>query len=140
MEAIWHALEDAGISLESIKGSDTGVFIGVSSMDYSLMVNKFGKGTQALYSTGIAHSVLVNRISYLLDLHGPSEPIDTACSSSLISLHRAVENIQKGNCKMVIAGGVNALLSPELTISFSQSGMLSQMEDVKLLIRVPWIC
>ena len=67
----------------------------------------------------------MNRISYLLDIHGPSEPIDTACSSSLIAIHRAVENIRNGHCEMAIAGGVNALLSPEVTLSFSQAGMLS---------------
>ncbi|WP_136669441.1 beta-ketoacyl synthase N-terminal-like domain-containing protein, partial [Flavobacterium sp. H122] len=69
---------------------------------------------------------LVNRISYLLDIHGPSEPIDTACSSSLIAIHKAVESIRNGRCDMAIAGGVNALLSPELTLSFSQAGMLSE--------------
>ena len=118
LEAVWHALEDAGIAPGRIKGSNTGAFIGVSSSDYSLLLHKHTEeAIQAQYSTGSAHSVLVNRISYLLDIHGPSEPIDTACSSSLIAIHRAVENIRSGNCDMAIAGGVGALLSPELTIS-----------------------
>jgi len=75
--------------------------------------------------TGIAHSILPNRISYLLDLHGPSEPIDTACSSSLVAIHRAVENIKNGHCGMAIAGGVSLNLIPDILIPLSQAGMLS---------------
>ncbi|MEM6602349.1 MAG: polyketide synthase, partial [Verrucomicrobiota bacterium] len=127
LESVWHALEDAGIMPQSLKGSDTGIFVGVSSNDYSMLVNRQAEASaQAQFSTGSAHSVLVNRISYLLDLHGPSEPIDTACSSSLIAIHRAVEHLRNGHGKLAIAGGVNALLSPELTLSFSQAGMLSE--------------
>jgi 3-oxoacyl-(acyl-carrier-protein) synthase/acyl carrier protein len=127
LEAVWHALEDAGIAPAQLKGSDTGIFVGVSLNDYSLLVHKHtDASSQAQFSTGIAHSMLVNRISYLLDVHGPSEPVDTACSSSLIALHRAVESIRNRNCGIAIAGGVNALLSPELTLSFSQAGMLSE--------------
>jgi len=126
LEAVYQALEDAGIASDDIKGSNTGAFIGVSSSDYSLLINQQPHlAAQAQYSSGSAHSILVNRISYLLDIHGPSEPIDTACSSSLIAIHRAVENIRNGHCDLAIAGGVNALLSPELTLSFSQAGMLS---------------
>lgn len=127
LEAVYHALTDAGITRSKIKGSDTGVFIGISTSDYSLLYNNNPDlEKEALYSTGSAHSILANRISYLFDLHGPSEPIDTACSSSLVAIHRAVENIRSGNCQMAIAGGVNAILSPEVTFSFSQAGMLSE--------------
>ena len=99
LEATYHALEDAGLTRKSIKGSNTGVFIGVSGSDYTLLLNKHTNDfIQAQYATGNAHSVLVNRISYLLDIHGPSEPIDTACSSSLIAIHKAVENIRNGYC------------------------------------------
>lgn len=126
LEAVYNALEDAAIPARQIKGSKTGVFIGVSSSDYSSLITKHTDlATQAQFSTGWAHSVLANRISYWLDIHGPSQPIDTACSSSLIAIHRAVECIQNGHCEMAIAGGVNALISPELTLSFSKSGMLS---------------
>lgn len=127
LQEVYHALEDAAISIDIIKGTDTGVFIGVSSSDYSTLLkeqtNQIG---MAQFATGSAHSVLVNRISYIFDLHGPSEPIDTACSSSLIAIHRAAEHIRNGHGTMAIAGGVNAILSPELTLSFSQAGMLSK--------------
>ncbi|MGN7997308.1 beta-ketoacyl synthase N-terminal-like domain-containing protein, partial [Chitinophaga sp. 22308] len=126
LEAVYGALEDAGIAPGSLKGSNTGVFIGVASSDYAGMLRSSPAfSSQAQYATGSAHSVLVNRISYLLDIHGPSEPVDTACSSSLVAIHRAVEHIRNGDCDMAIAGGVNALLSPDLTLSFSQAGMLS---------------
>ncbi len=126
LETVFSAVEDAGITQEKIKGSNTGIFIGVASSDYAMRYgDENNANIEAQFSTGSSHSVLVNRISYLLDLHGPSEPIDTACSSSLVALHRAVENIRSGYCDMAIAGGVNVLLLPQITISFSQAGMLS---------------
>jgi acyl transferase domain-containing protein/acyl carrier protein/SAM-dependent methyltransferase len=127
LQSVYSALEDAGIPAGKIKGTDTGVYIGCSSSDYkTLIAANENLSNSTLATTGTSQSVLVNRISYLLDLHGPSEPIDTACSSSLIAIHRAVENIRNGDCEMAIAGGVNALLTPELTLSFSQAGVLSQ--------------
>jgi probable biosynthetic protein (TIGR04098 family) len=127
LQAVYEALENAAISPDSIKGSTAGVFIGVSGSDYSLLINSHtGLAGEAQFATGSAHSMLVNRISYLLDIHGPSQPIDTACSSSLVAIHRAVESMRSGQCNLAIAGGVNALLSPELTLSFSQAGMLSE--------------
>ncbi|WP_103865513.1 SDR family NAD(P)-dependent oxidoreductase [Aquimarina sp. I32.4] len=127
LESVYQALEDASIATDEIRGSNTGVFVGVASSDYSLLLtDQLDLISQAQYPTGSSHSVLVNRISYLLDLHGPSEPVDTACSSSLVAIHRAVEHIMNGHCDIAIAGGVNALLSPILTLSFSQAGMLSE--------------
>ncbi|MFP7654375.1 beta-ketoacyl synthase N-terminal-like domain-containing protein [Chryseobacterium proteolyticum] len=127
LEAVYHALEDAGIATSALRGTNTGTFIGVSAVDYSMLLNNGTDLTSlAQFSTGAAHSILVNRISYLLDIHGPSEPVDTACSSALIAIHRGVEHIRNGHCDMAIAGGVNAILSPELTLSFSSAGMLSE--------------
>ncbi|KFF06343.1 SDR family NAD(P)-dependent oxidoreductase [Flavobacterium reichenbachii] len=127
LQAVYNALEDAGIPASKIKGTNTGVYIGCSSSDYKTLIAKNTDiSNSTLATTGNSQSVLVNRISYLLDLHGPSEPIDTACSSSLIAIHRAIENIHNGDCEMAIAGGVNALLTPELTLSFSQAGVLSE--------------
>src|SRR5262249_17980636 len=76
-------------------------------------------------ASGNTHSVLANRVSFLLNLLGPSAPIDTACSSSLVALHRAIESIHTGSCDMAIVGGAQVMLSPGLYISFSAAGMLS---------------
>jgi acyl transferase domain-containing protein/acyl carrier protein len=127
LELVYHLFENAAIRPEDLKGTDTGVFIGVSSTDYSILLKEHADVvSEAHFSTGYSHAVLANRISYLFDLHGPSEAIDTACSSSLVAIHRAVENIRSGNCSMAVAGGVNALLAPDLTLSFTQAGMLSE--------------
>ncbi|REC60784.1 hypothetical protein DRF65_19440 [Chryseobacterium pennae] len=127
LELVYHLFENAAIRPEDLKGTDTGVFVGVSSTDYSVLLKEHADVvSEAHFSTGYSHAVLANRISYLFDLHGPSEAIDTACSSSLVAIHRAVENIRSGNCSMAVAGGVNALLAPDLTLSFTQAGMLSE--------------
>ncbi|NEE20348.1 polyketide synthase, partial [Streptomyces sp. SID7499] len=84
-----------------------------------------GTPPDAFTSTGNAHSMLANRISYVLDIHGPSEPVDTACSSSLVAVHRAVEALRSGACDAAIAGGVNLLLSVDTFVSAAQAGMLS---------------
>ncbi|WP_280631862.1 SDR family NAD(P)-dependent oxidoreductase [Paenibacillus sonchi] len=126
LELVWSAIEDAGYNPRELSGSRTGVFIGIAGHDYSdvLAEGKVESRAQAL--TGNAHNVLTGRISYLLNLHGPSEPIDTACSSSLVAVHRAVESLRSGDCDLAIAGGVNVIASPSLYISFDNVGILSQ--------------
>jgi len=126
LETVWKTIEDAGYKASDLSGSNTGLFVGVASNDYHELLRQYRTKIEAHTSTGISHAVLANRVSYFLNLHGPSEPIDTACSSSLIAIHRAVEMIASGTCDMAIAGGVNVLLSPTLTLSFSKAGMLSE--------------
>lgn len=127
IEEVYAALEDGGIAPSALKGSDTGVFVGAFSNDYAKLFHDYEDVCiQGQVASGTIHSILANRVSYLLDIHGPSEPIDTACSSSLIAIRRAVESIRKGRCKMAIAGGVNALLSSDTTLSASNAGMLSE--------------
>ena len=75
--------------------------------------------------TGLLPSVGPNRMSYFLDLHGPSEPVETACSSSLVAVHRAMQVLASDSCELAIAGGVNTLLTPDGHISLSRAGMLS---------------
>lgn len=125
LQTVWHVIESAGYSPLELAKSKTGVFVGVWSSDYSELLEK-KLPIQAQFSTGIAHSVLANRVSYLLDLHGVSETIDTACSSSLVAIHHAVAAILNGDCDQAIAGGVNALLAPSLYIAANQAGMLSE--------------
>ncbi|MEM6602114.1 MAG: type I polyketide synthase, partial [Verrucomicrobiota bacterium] len=126
LEAAWHALEDAAIAPSQLKGSDAGVFLGVSGSDYAQLLQTAGKSTEAYDALGSAASMLANRVSYFLDVHGPSQVIDTACSSSLVAVHEAVRNLKDGSCGLALAGGVSALLSPKLTLAYSQAGMLSE--------------
>jgi len=124
LQTVWHAVESSGYSTSQLAHSSTGLFVGVWSNDYLELLLK-NTETQAQLSTGTPHCILANRISYLLDWHGPSEAIDTACSSSLVAIRNAVTAIQNGDCELAIAGGVNALLTPSLYIAANKAGMLS---------------
>jgi phthiocerol/phenolphthiocerol synthesis type-I polyketide synthase C len=125
MEVCWESLEDAGIVAESLKGSSTGVFIGISTSDYSSLQAEQGVAPDAYFGTGNAYSIAANRLSYVLDLQGPSMAIDTACSSSLVALHQACLNLRQGECDLALAGGVNLILTPRFTSSLVQAGMLA---------------
>jgi acyl transferase domain-containing protein len=124
MQYVWECLENAGCGGDDVKGNNTGLFMGCGPSGYSYFLN--GLPIEAYSATGTVSSVGPNRISYLMDWHGPSNPIDTACSSALVAVHRAVEAIRGGHCEAAIAGGVNLLLSPDGYISFSKSGMLCE--------------
>ncbi|WP_345942588.1 alpha/beta fold hydrolase [Streptomyces sp. SID486] len=125
LETVWRVVEDAGYRPDALAGSDTGLFVGVSTTDYADLLRLHDIPVQAHTASGIAHSILANRVSHILDLRGPSEAVDTACSSSLVALHRAVRALAAGDCSLAVAGGVNVLLSPGLFTAFQQSGMLS---------------
>ncbi|MFI5825023.1 ACP S-malonyltransferase [Streptomyces rishiriensis] len=125
LQTVWHTLEDAGHRPSDLAGSRTGVFAAVCGMDYIEALTAAGTPVDARTATGLAHSVLANRVSYLLGLRGPSEPVDTACSSSLVAVHRAIRSIRLGECEQAIAGGVNVLAAPSGFVSFSQAGMLA---------------
>ena len=125
LQTVWKTIEDAGYKPSDLSGTKTGLYVGVSNCDYRELIIKNELDIEPHLFSGIAHSILANRISYYLNLRGPSEPVDTACSSSLISVHRAVKAIQRNECEMVIAGGINLILSPTLHICFSKAGMLS---------------
>ncbi len=131
LETTWKAIEDAGYKASDLSGSSTGVFVGVSSFDYQDLFCQSDADNDPYLATGICHSVLSNRVSFLLNLRGPSQSIDTACSSSLVAIHRAVSSINNDECNMAIAGGVNILLSPTFLISFGKAGMLSSVGRCK---------
>jgi len=124
LETVWQALEESGYTPARLP-ANTGVYFGVSGMDYANLLAVYQVPPDAFSATGTAHSMLANRISYMLDIHGPSEPIDTACSSSLVAIHRAVESLRAGRCDMVIAGGVNLLLSVDTFVGTNMASMLS---------------
>ncbi len=125
LEVAWEAFEDAGLARERTAGSRTGVFVGVSGLDYvNLQIGDLAR-IDGYTGSGIAHSMVPNRLSYLLDLRGPSVAIDTACSSSLVALHLACQSLRAGECDLALAGGVNLILAPETTVSFSKFGMMA---------------
>jgi acyl transferase domain-containing protein/acyl carrier protein len=125
LEVAWEALEHAGQAPQKLSGSSTGVFIGISTSDYSMLQFADPDLIDAYAGTGNAHSIAANRLSYFFDLHGPSIAVDTACSSSLVALHLAVQGLKNGECDLALAGGVNLILTPELTITFSQARMMA---------------
>ncbi|PEO82731.1 hypothetical protein CN558_22205 [Bacillus wiedmannii] len=126
IEEVWHTIEDAGYKTSSISNTDTGIFIGVCNDDYNDLMLKNNLPWDAYTSTGSYFSIIPNRISYILNIHGPSIAIDTACSSSLVAIHQAISAIQNGDCSMAFAGGINICSSPRQYISFSNAGMLSE--------------
>jgi acyl transferase domain-containing protein/acyl carrier protein len=122
----WKAIEDAGYCAQSLSGSRTGIFVGTANSGYGELVTQANIPIDAYSSTGAIPSVGPNRMSYFLNLHGPSEPIDTACSSSLVAIHHAVRAIRSGDCEAALVGGINTLVLPWAHISFSKAGMLSE--------------
>lgn len=126
LEVAWQALEDATISPDRLAGSRTGVFVGMSNADYFQMLRSSGlDGFDAYSASGTAHSIASGRLSYVLGVHGPSVSIDTACSSSLVALHQAVHSLRRGECDLALAGGVNLILAPDVTIALSKSRMMA---------------
>ncbi|WP_017293948.1 hybrid fatty acyl-AMP ligase/type I polyketide synthase [Geminocystis herdmanii] len=131
LQVTQEAIENANISLDSLNGSDTGVFIGISSSDYAQLQVKNDWDVNVYTGTGNAGSIAANRISYSYNLLGKSLSVDTACSSSLVAIDLAVNSIKNGECSQAIVGGVNLILSPELTETFEKAGMMAQDSKCK---------
>lgn len=125
LETVWKTIEDAGHKVSDLSGTKTGLFVGVATRDYADILADKKIPLDGYSASGNSHSVLVNRVSFLLNLRGPSAPLDTACSSSLIAIHRAIESIHTGSSDMAIVGGVQLMLTPAAYISFGMAGMLS---------------
>ncbi|MFN8674492.1 MAG: amino acid adenylation domain-containing protein [Candidatus Sericytochromatia bacterium] len=120
LETTYNAIQDAGIITENLKNTNTGVFIGISSSDYSYISRK--PEQVDMYSiSGVSLSVASNRISYFFDLKGPSVSIDTACSSSLTATHLACQSLINKESSIAIVGGSNIILNPMITVGFSQA-------------------
>jgi acyl transferase domain-containing protein/enoyl-CoA hydratase/carnithine racemase/acyl carrier protein/NAD(P)-dependent dehydrogenase (short-subunit alcohol dehydrogenase family)/SAM-dependent methyltransferase len=126
LEMAWHAIEDAGLRASALAGSDTGVYMGVCHWDYAELIEKHLTTLDAYTPTGIAFSVIANRVSHFFDFKGPSVTNDTACAASLVSIYEAVRALQNGECGLALAGGVNLAWSPNHFIAFAKSGMLSK--------------
>ncbi len=125
LELTVEALDDAGIDPVLLSGSRTGVFVGISSSDYSQLQHCSLESITAYTNIGSALSIAANRISYIFDLRGPSMVIDTACSSTLVALHQACNSLRSGETTVALAAGVNIVLSPYPSIGFAKASMLS---------------
>jgi len=126
LELTFEALEDAGLKPSTLAGSETGVFVGASALDYGNLRILDSAGADPYFATGNTLSIISNRVSYGFDLHGPSFTVDTACSSALVALNEAVLALRSGRIDTAIVGGVNVLASPFGFLSFSQASMLSR--------------
>ncbi|MBG0826406.1 SDR family NAD(P)-dependent oxidoreductase [Planomonospora sp. ID67723] len=122
LETAWEALEHAGVAPRSLRGSRTGTFVGISGNEYAYLTTADLTGVDAWTATGAAFSIAANRLSYVLDLRGPSMSVDTACSSSLVATDLAVRSLRSGESDLALAAGVNLLLSPVVTIAFDRGG------------------
>ncbi len=127
LEVTWEALEDAGVTLQDIAGSETGVFVGAHSHsnDYTWLTFADPEQMGPFTATGTAHNFLSGRISYFFDLRGPSMVVDTACSSSLLAVHLACQSLRAGECVTALAAGVNLILTPHFSLAASRMYMLA---------------
>ena len=127
LEVTWEAIEDAGLQVESLQGSDTGVYIGCFNLDNTLsqmgMLNRHWINSHT--STSASMTLLSNRISHIFDFCGPSVSMDTACSASLVALHYACQGLLNGECALAVTGGANVMLRPEFSIVMSKGKFLA---------------
>lgn len=126
LEVTWEALEDAGQVPSLLAGSRTGVFVGIGTIDYGRMqIGNLRTASNPYAGTGCALSIAANRISYVFNFRGPSVAVDTACSSSLVATHLACQSLWSGESSLALAGGVNVIIDPKLSVALAKGGFLS---------------
>ncbi|MBN2309702.1 MAG: SDR family NAD(P)-dependent oxidoreductase, partial [Candidatus Hydrogenedentes bacterium] len=125
LEVSWEALENAGLAPDSLAGSRTGTYVGIGTIDYLQLMLQQGGEMDAYAATGNTQSVAANRLAYFYDFQGPSLALDTACSAALVAVHQACSGLRSGECDLALAGGVNMILAPMVTISLSQARLMS---------------
>src|SRR5277367_1768874 len=122
LELTWEALEHARIPASSLRGAAVGVYVGFTNNDYGFMAISDPTVAHPYAITGNSTAIIANRVSYFFDFRGPSVAVDTACSSSLVAMHQGVQALRNGEADVVIAGGVNALITPAVTLGFDEIG------------------
>ncbi|HZK31931.1 MAG TPA: beta-ketoacyl synthase N-terminal-like domain-containing protein, partial [Corynebacterium sp.] len=125
LEEVWHALENAHLPANELRGTAVGVFVGSSANDYGMLITADPAEAHPYALTGTASSIIPNRVSYAFDFRGPSVNVDTACSSSLVATHDAVRALRAGDADLALAGGVNILASPFVSTAFGELGVIS---------------
>jgi acyl transferase domain-containing protein len=127
LEVAWEALEHAGQAPAGLRGTKTGVFLGITMSEYSQLETQVLdiEDFDGYVTPGVVPNVAAGRLSHILGLHGPSMAVDTACSSSLVATHLAVQSLRVGDSDLALAGGVNVMLLPETFVAFSKLGMMS---------------
>lgn len=132
LELTWQVCEHARIPANTLKGTNTGVFIGSVANDYAMLIGADSSSASPYAVTGTASSIIANRVNYTFDFRGPSVTLDTACSSSLVAVHNAVQSLRLGETDTAIAGGINILASPVPSVGFAQTGgVLSEDGRIK---------
>ncbi|QRP21236.1 type I polyketide synthase [Corynebacterium macginleyi] len=125
LELVWHALENAGLPANELRGTHTGVYMGSTNNDYGMLITADPTEIHPYALTGNSSAVVANRISYALDFRGPSINVDTACSSSLVAVDHAIKDLRTGAADIALAGGVNILAAPHASTAFSELGVTS---------------
>jgi acyl transferase domain-containing protein len=121
MEVVYEGIESAGYTIDGLRGSQTGVFVGQMTDDFHDLLYRDVENIPQYAGSGASRAIVANRVSYFFDWHGPSMNIDTACSSSLVATHQAVQALRNGESGLAVAAGVNLILGPENYIAESKA-------------------
>jgi acyl transferase domain-containing protein len=131
LEVSWEAIENAGIAASELTNTPGGVFIGIFNINYKDIIRHSEQNHDSYVTTGNLYSTAVGRLAYTLGLQGPCISIDTACSSSLVAIHEACQSLRRGECHLALAGGVNLILTPDDSIDYCKTKMLSRENRCK---------
>ncbi|KAN0111044.1 Bcpks5 [Hyaloscypha variabilis] len=132
METVYDSLCAGGQTIERLRGTNTGIYVGMMCDDWAQAINRDWEATMTYAATGESRAIVSNRVSYFFDWHGPSMTVDTACSSSLVAVHQGVSSLRTGECPVAIAAGVNLILGPGMWIAESKLHMLSPTGTSKM--------